>query len=100
MKNIKFFKYLNTKAFEHLLNSYEYKLEDVKGFSFAGQKQYQYNVLKVYSICLNDGEEEYFKVVCFKDFNEYHQARLGFKGDKLLRWFEDADIRKYKTKGF
>ena len=96
MKSIKLFKYKNTSAFENLLSSYEYKLEDVKGFKFIEKKQYCGNVLKLYFICLNDGEEICFTVVVFKSFNEYHQSRLGFRGDKLLGWFEDAGIRKYK----
>ena len=99
MKNIKLFKYKDTKAFERLLCAYEYKLEDVIGFSFVEQKQYNNNILKEYCVHFKDGERGYFRVVCFKDFNEYHQSRLGFKGDKLLSWFEDADIREYKTKG-
>ena len=98
MKNIKYFQYKNTKAFEEFLSSYDYKLEDVKGFKLIDQKQYRGNVLKSYFICLKDGEELYFKAVDFASFNEYHQARLGFKGEKLLRWYEDADVRQYKEK--
>ena len=100
MKNIKYFKYKNTSNFLGFIGSYDYKLDDVEGFSFAGQKQCRYNVLKLYRITFKDGEYEYFKVVYFKNFNEYHQSRLGFNGDKLLRWYEDADVREYKTKGF
>ena len=100
MKNINFFKYKNTCKFEKFLNEYGYKLDDVRGYKFIEQKQYCGNVLKLYFICLSDGEEICFTVVIFKDFNEYHQARLGFKGDVLLSWFEDADVRKYKTKGY
>ena len=99
MKSIKYFKYKGTSAFENLLSSYDYKLADVKGFKFIEQKQYRGNTLKLYFICLNDGEEICFTVACFKSFNEYHQARLGFSGDKLLSWFEDAAVREYKTKG-
>ena len=84
MKNIKFFKYKDTQGFENLLSSYEYKLEDVKGFKFIEKKQYQGNTLKLYFICMKDAEEICFTVVDFKSFNEYHQARLGFKGNKLL----------------
>ena len=98
MKNIKFFKYKNTYEFERFLNAYCYHLEDVKGFSVADQKQYHGNILKLYSIHFNDGEYEYFKEVSFKSFNELHQSRLGFNGDKLLDWYEDADVRKYKVK--
>ena len=98
MKNIKYFKYKNTNAFERFLSAYGHRLDDVEGFSVIGKKQYRGNVLKVYSIWFKDCDEGYFKVVYFKDFNEYRQARLGFKGDKLLSWFEDSDIRKYKEK--
>ena len=85
MKNIKLFKYRNTCNFMGFVTAYGYKLEDVIGFSVIGKKQYRGNVLKVYSIWFKDCEEEYFKVVNFKSFNEYHQSRLGFNGDKLLR---------------
>ena len=100
MKNIKFFKYKDEEKFEDFLSSYDRKLEDVKGFSFAGKKQYRYNVLKLYRITFNDGEYEYFKVAIFSSFNEYHQARLGFSGNKLEDWFQDANVREYKTKGY
>ena len=84
MKNIKYFKYVNTKHFNLFLSSYGYKLEDVKGFSVAEQKQYNGNILKIYFIHFNNGEFEYFKVVYFKSFNEYKQTFLGFNGNKLL----------------
>ena len=100
MKSIKLFKYKDTCEFESFLNAYDYKFEDVKGFSFDEQKQYHGNVLKWYKIYFKDGEYEYFKVVTFKSFNEYRQSRLGFNGDKLLDWFEDSYIKTYKTKGF
>ena len=83
MKSIKLFKYKDMHAFEEFLASYGYKLEDVEGFSAAEKKQYLGNVLKEYSVHFKDGEYEYFRVVLFKDFNEYHQSRLGFKGSKL-----------------
>ena len=84
MKNIKYFKYANKEKFNTFLSAYEYKLEDVKGFSFAGQRQYRGNILKIYNIHFNDGEYEYFKVVIFNSFNEYYQSKLGFNGNKLL----------------
>ena len=93
MKDIKYFKYKNTYEFERFLSSYDYKLEDVEGFSVIGKRHYNGNVLKVYSIWFKDCSEEYFKVVYFKSFNEYHQSRLGFNGERLLRWYEDADVR-------
>ena len=97
MKSIKCFKYNNTRAFEY---SYGYRLENITGFKFIDKEQYRGNILKVYMIYFDDGDYEYFKVVCFKDFNEYRQSRLGFNGNKLSDWYENANIREYKTKGF
>ena len=96
MKSIKYFKYKNKEKFNAFLSAYGYKLEDVAGFSVAGQKQYRGNILKVYSILFKDCDEEYFKVVIFKSFNEYYQSKLGFNGNKLLEWYEDADVRLCK----
>ena len=96
MKSIKYFKYVSTKQFNAFLVAYSYKLDDVKGFSFDEQKQYCGNILKWYKIHFKNGEYEYFKVVIFKSFNEYHQVRLGFRGNKLFNWWEDADVRRYK----
>ena len=100
MKSIKLFKYKYTCEFENFLDAYEYKFEDIKGFSLSEKRQCNGNVFKWYKVCFNDGEYEYFKVAYFKSFNEYHQTRLGFNGNKLLDWYEDADIRWYKTKGW
>ena len=96
MINIKYFKYLNTKGFNVFLNEYGYKLADVKGFSVSVVHHYHGNFLEVYNIHFNDDEYEYFKVVYFESFNEYQQSRLGFNGNKLLDWYENANIRKYK----
>ena len=96
MKKIKYFEYWYTYEFEIFLKDYGYTLEDVKGFSFAGKRQCQGNVIKLYNVRFNDGEYEYFKIVYFKSFNECNSARLGFKGDKLLSWYNDANVRKYK----
>ena len=96
MKNIKYFKYINTKQFNVFLSEYNYKLNDVKGFSAVSEMCYRGNILKTYFIYFNDGEYEYFKVAYFKDFNEYKQSKLGFNGDKLLNLYESANIRKYK----
>ena len=96
MKSIKLFKYKDTCEFMGFVGAYDYKLNDVVGFSYAGKKQYHGNILKEYFIHFKDGEKEYFRIAIFKNFNEYHQSRLGFKGDKLLDWYENADFRKYK----
>ena len=93
MKSIKYFKYKNKDAFKYFLSSYDYKLDDVKGFSFAEQKQYRGNVLKWYKVHFKNGEYEYFKVVIFRSFNAYYDAKLGFSGNKLLEWYENADVK-------
>ena len=100
MKNIKLFKFKDTCEFESFLRDYGYSFEDIKGWNLAEKRQYCGNVLKIYSIYFNDGEYEYFQFVYFKSFNEYRQTRLGFRGEKLLRWFEDSYIKWYKTKGW
>ena len=97
MNKIKLFQYKDTKAFEEFVSAYGYKLEDVKGFKFIGKKQWRGNVLKFYFICLNDGEEVYFTVEHFKSWSEYQECYLGFHGDKLLAWCEDAIITTYKV---
>ena len=84
MKSIKYFKHFGKRCFNYFLKDYGYILDDAIGFSFVERKQYRGNVLKIYSIHFKDGEYEYFKVVIFKNFNEYHQSSLGFKGNKLL----------------
>ena len=98
MKSIKFFKYYNTCAFERFLNTHGYKTKDVKDFRVVEKKQRFGNILKVYSISFRDGNEKYFKVVFFKNFDECNQSILGFKDDKLLRWWKDANVKKYKIK--
>ena len=96
MKNIKYFKYVNKEKFNIFLNAYGYKLDDVVGFSLAEKRQCRGNILKIYNIHFNDGEYEYFKVVTFRSFNEYYQSKLGFNGNKLLDWYEDANVRLCK----
>ena len=84
MRNIKYFKYKNTLAFEKFLKEYNYKINGVDGFSYIGQKQYHGNIFKVYSIWFKDYGEQYFTIVYFKSFNECNRSRLGFNGEKLL----------------
>ena len=98
MKDIKYFKYKDTNAFQKFLTAYGYNLKDVKGFSYVGQKQYHGNILKIYFVHFNDDEYEYFKAVYFKNFNEYNQARLNFSYEKLSCWYGTSWVIKYKTK--
>ena len=84
MKNIKLFKYKDTSKFEDFLSSYDYSLEDVKGFELVERKQCEGNVLTEYCIHFKDDECACLKAVCFQSRNEYYQAKLGFKGEKLL----------------
>lgn len=96
MKSIKSFKYVNENNFNIFLNEYGYSIADVAGFSLNKRKQYRGNILKIYIVYFNDGEYAYFKVVAFESYNEYRQSYLGFNGDKLLSWWENAHIRMYK----
>ena len=98
MKNIKYFKYKDTYEYSVFLKECGYKLDDVKGFSYIGKKHYHGNIFKAYSIWFKDYHEEYFSVAYFKSLNEYHQCRLGFNGNKLLKWCEYANVIKYKVK--
>ena len=96
MKSIKLFKYRNKEKFNLFLNAYGYKLDNVVGFSVVDKKQYHGNILKTYFIHFDDGEKEYFKVVIFRSINEYYQSKLGFNGNKLLEWYDDANVRLSK----
>lgn len=98
MKSIKNFKYKNTHEYDVFLKNYDYTLDDVIGFSVSFKKCYHGNILTTYNIYFKDGEYEYFKTVCFKNFNEYRQSKLGFNGNKLLEWCDDSNIIKYKVK--
>ena len=98
MKNLKYFKYKNTYEFEKFLSGYGYILSDVVGFSVAGVDYYHGNILKEYMIYISGRVHVFFKVAYFKSFNECNQCRLGFNGDKLLEWYDDANIRHYKVK--
>ena len=96
MKNINLFKFKDTSEFWAFLGVRNHKLEDIVGFSLAEQRQCSGNVLKIYNVRFNNGEYEYFKVIIFKDLNEYKQTLFGFGHNKLLSWFEDSDIREIK----
>ena len=98
MKSIKYFEYKNTFSFEKFLCDYGYWVENIKGFKFGWKEQYHGNILKVYMIYFNDGEYKLFRIVYFKSFNDYHQSRLGFNGNKLVMWYDSANVKKYKVK--
>ena len=100
MKNIKLFKYKSTNEFIVFVGSCGYKLEDVVGFSLDERKQHCGNTFKEYCIYFKDDECANFKVVTFKNFHDYQQAHLGFSGNKLFDWFEDADIRACQKKNW
>ena len=97
MKNIKSFKYKNTYEFEKCLNGYGYTIDDVIGFSVSAIHHYHGNIFKSYIIYFKDEYLACFKVVCFKSFNEYRQSGLGFNGNTLLGWYQDANIKAYKV---
>ena len=96
MKNIKLFKHWYSFDFEKCLKDYGYTLEDVKGFNVSSVKRYRGNILKTYIVYVYDGESIYFSVVYFKSFNDYNKAWLGFNGNKLKEWYENAIIKFYK----
>ena len=96
MKSIKSFKYWYGYEFEKFLKDYGYTIDDVKGFSVSGIKRYNGNILKTYKIYVFDGESVYFSVAHFKSFNECNQSRLGFNGNKMLVWYQKANIKFYK----
>ena len=98
MKSIKYFKYKNTFEFEKFLCNYHYWVENIKGFKYGWKEQYHGNILKVYLIYFNDNEYKLFRIVYFKSLNECEQARLGFIKNKLLMWYDSANIVKYKFK--
>ena len=98
MKNIKYFEYKNTFAFEKFLCTNHYWVHNITGFKYGWKEQYRGNILKAYFIYFNDNEYKIFRVVYFKDLNECDKARLGLINNKLLMWYDDANIRKYKVK--
>ena len=97
MKNIKCFKYKNIYMFEKCLNEYGYTISDAVGFSVNYKWCYHGNILKEYVIYLSDHDHVYFRTVDFKDFNECNQSRLGFNGNRLLSWYNSANVRRYKS---
>lgn len=96
MKSIKSFKYAKYSAFEKFLKDCGYTINDVVGYSINDTQQYHGNVFKEYVIYFSDHDNVYFKAAVFKDFHEYHQSRLGFNGNRLFDWWEDADIKTHK----
>ena len=98
MKSIKYFKYKNTFSFEKFLCEYGYWVENIAGFKFGWKEQHHGNILKVYMIYFNDGEYKLFRVLYLKSLNEYQQLSLGLKINKLLMWYDSANVIKYKVK--
>ena len=96
MKDIKHFKYIKTYSFVRFLKEYGYSMNDVSGYSIGWKEQHNNNVLRVYIIYFNVSEYKLFRVLYLKDFNEYEQTRLGVKINKLLSWYDSANIAKYK----
>ena len=96
MKRIKYFMYINTYNFQKCLNEYGYNLSDAVGFNLSYKWCYRGNLLKQYIIYLSDNNHIYFLTADFKSFNEYQQSRLGFSGERLLRWCETANVRRYR----
>ena len=98
MRNIKYFQYKNMREFERFLNKCKCGMWKVTGFKFSREEHYNGNILKVYSIYFKDGSYKYFKVAFFKSIFECDKARLGVINNKLLMWYDDANVRKYKVK--
>ena len=98
MKNIKHFKYKNTYEFNVFLKDYRYEIDDISGYSVGWNEYYNGNVLRVYIIYFNNGEYKLFRIVYFKSFNEYNQTYLGLNNNKLLSWYDSANIVKFKFK--
>ena len=99
MKKIKCFKYWYSFEFERCLKRYGYTIDDAKGFSIENIERYHGNVLKTYKVDIYDGESVYFSVAYFKSFDEYNKTWLGFNGNRLLDWYEFAEIKAYKLNG-
>ena len=97
MKSIKHFKYINTYSFKKFLDGYGYALSDAVGFSTYDRQQYHGNILKEYVIYLTDHDHIFFKTVDFKSFNEYYQSSLGFNSNRMLSWYNSANVRRYKS---
>ena len=98
MKNIKYFIYKKTYGFEKLLKENRYKLEDVSSWCLYRKAHYCGNVLKIYIIHFKDGGHACFSAVYFKSRDEYDKSALGLNGEKLLWWYENANVIEYKVK--
>ena len=98
LKNIKLFTFWYSFEFEKCLKDCGYILEDVKGFRVSSVERFRGNILKEYCIHFKDGKSVYFRVAYFKSFYEHNQSRLGWKGDKLKEWYENALIKFFKLK--
>ena len=96
MKNIKHFKYKNTYSFNCFLCECGYSVDDVNGYSVGWKEQYNGNLLRVYIIYFNIGKYKLFRVLFLKDFNEYEQIISCSKINKLLMWYDSANIVRYK----
>ena len=75
MKDIKYFKYVNTEHFNAFLKERGYSLNDVSSFKISMKFQRNGNILKIYSIYFKNNEVFSFWVINFKSFSEY-QASL------------------------
>lgn len=98
MKDIKYFKYKNTYEYNKFLKECGYTLDDVKGFCLCQQTWYHGNLLKIYAIHFKDCKMKPFSVIYFKNINEYHQTHLGLSNERLLWWYQGANIIEYKVK--
>lgn len=78
--NMKKFKYLNDNSFIKFLKEYNYSISDIISINLDSKNCCHGAVFKAYLVSFKDGEELYFNVAVFKDFNRLDEARLGFLG--------------------
>ena len=95
MKNIKSFKYVNTKQFNIFLKERRYSLNDVSGFKINMKFNRNGNILKIYSIYFKYNEVFSFWVINFKSFSEY-QASF-YKDNNMFEWNKYSNLRTYKV---